>query len=237
MDPNSGNSRPAIEDFMECLKQCTISTPPPPLACGRRYVRVSKLKQWLESGTNLRGDRTTQTTRLLEHAYRHREHRPLIDRNKLFQKENPCIIVFVILLTMGSGWLVDRFHSLHLTDAKLPIHLGTLQKQLKEMAGRRILKESDPSPDELAETFNKTQWQFCPAKFNGEFDEYLDIDRVIPIQKKELISEKGGTAKLWQIAVLEEFVGRELQQAVPHARYDDKEDGLGPVRQIFRKVL
>ena len=239
MDPLSANTRlQAIEDFKTCLNECTTSTPPPPKACGRPYVRVSKLIRWLESETDLRGDKTTQTTRLLDYAYRNRRQQRIpMDRSKLFQAGNPCILVFVILLTMDWGWLVDRFHSSHLTDAKLPIDLATLKIKFKDMADRGILKNNNSSPDELAELFNRTQWKFCPAKFNGEYDEYWEKDRIIPINKKELISEKGGTAKLWQIAVLEDFVGPELRRLVPHARYDDKKDELGPVSRAIPKSL
>lgn len=209
----------------------------PPLACGRPYVRVSKLKKWLNSETDFRGDKTTQTTRLLEYAYRNWDNVTPIDRSTLFQDGNPCILVFVILLTMDWGWLVHCFHSIHFSDAKLPIDLATLRTTFSEMADRRILKRSDPSPEVLADLFNRNQWQFCPARFNGGYDEYWVKDRIIPIHKKVLISDKGGTAKLWQIAVLEEFIGKKLQQIVPHARYDDKKDDLGPVSKIASDIF
>ncbi len=39
---------------------------------------------------------------------------------------------------------------------------------------------------------------------------------------------KGATAQLWQIEVLEEFVGPELRKAVKNSVYDPN-DGYGPV--------
>lgn len=84
--------------------------------------------------------------------------------------------------------------------------------------------------DTLAAAFDKEQWAYCPAIFKN--DEYLDFhtNRIIPIFSKEQINTKGGTATLWQIEVLEEFVHESLRKVLETSVYDDEEDQMGKVR-------
>jgi hypothetical protein len=88
---------------------------------------------------------------------------------------------------------------------------------------------SDPEAEKLAIKFNEVQWQFCPAKFELEMGRDFEKDRVIPICKKEIINTKGGTATLWQLEVLEEFVGDKLRETARNSRYNNPNDRFGYV--------
>jgi hypothetical protein len=81
---------------------------------------------------------------------------------------------------------------------------------------------------DIANRFDRAQWQFCPAKFEkGDDIDYINENRIIPICKKKAINNKGGTAVLWHVAVQEEFLGKKLREAVPSSRFVDSE--FGPV--------
>jgi hypothetical protein len=224
----------AIEDFRNRLDEYTIHTPKPPVGCGRSYVRVSKLTEWLRSEVVLQGHHTTQASRLLEYAYHNwhgHGHAQSTNKAKLFNGENRCIIVFCILLKLGWGDLIHLFRSQQKLDKHLPIDLLGLKTTFAQIAKRPDLPRplTKPQADDLAAAFDKEQWQFCPAKF--DLDEYPDFhkNRIIPIYRKEKINMKGGTATLWQIEVLEEFVGDNLKEVVKTALYNDDKDPLGPV--------
>jgi hypothetical protein len=219
----------AIKDFEIELRKCTIKTPDPPLACGRSYVRVSKLITWLGSEAGLRGYHTTQATRLVEYAYTNwRGAARPITREKLFDGENRCILVFCILLKLGWGDLVHVFRRVESVDKHLPIPLSTLQGIFHQIRAED-LRRAPPNLDQLAADFDREQWQFCPAKFDLEDCPDFHRNRIIPILKKAKINDKGGTATLWQVEVLQEFVGKKLQEVVQTSLYNIDEDHYGPV--------
>lgn len=90
--------------------------------------------------------------------------------------------------------------------------------------------------DQRATDFDNIQWRFCPAQFDLDMGREFWKNRILPICSRQPINlTKGGTAKLWQIAVLEEFVGKELREVVKNSVYDPKvyggqhQDNLGPV--------
>jgi hypothetical protein len=88
---------------------------------------------------------------------------------------------------------------------------------------------SEEEAEKLAVDFNREQWRFCPAKFELEMGRNFGKDRVLPFFIKEPINFKGGTASLWQIEVLEEFVGLKLRKTVRSSRYNSRKDSLGYV--------
>jgi len=143
-----------------------------------------------------------------------------------------CIKIFSILLKMGWGCLVHLFRSQQKCDHNLPIDIHNLnrifQTILKKLSSRQIYFD----PGALADEFDELQSQFCPAKFELEEESSFDQKQIIPIVKKSILSNKGGTAVLWQIEVLQEFVTDKLAAAVPQSQYDPQ-DGLGPVSCIL----
>ncbi|KAI9744665.1 MAG: hypothetical protein M1818_002194 [Claussenomyces sp. TS43310] len=228
----------AIIDFEAQLEGCTIKTPDPPIACGRSYVRVSKFTEWLGSEATLRGNTTTQTSRLLEYAYRNwPQHARTMTRAKLFDSESPCIIIFCILLKVGWGELIHLFRKRQKVDKHLPIDLLSLKKIFGQIAQVPGLPRPLLTPDELAAAFDREQWQFCPATFDLDEDPDFHRKRIIPIFRKEIINMKGGTASLWQVEVLEEFVGKRLREVVKTSLYNGDQDHLGPRYHFALKVF
>jgi len=244
--PQQPEEHEAIRDFRNELGECTINTPDPPVACGRSYIRVSKLVEWWRSSTTLRGKPTTQATRLLDYAYREwreHSHSNSMTKEKLFGAY-PCIIVFSILLKIGAGDFVHLLRALGKYDKDLPMEdPETVRAYFRHMALMRERPREIPNCEQLAAAFYREQWQFCPVKFGfADYRYFNNHSYIIPIHKKEIITDKGGTAKLWQIEVLKEFVSDMLQKVVKTSQYTPEHDpdrlgAVSPAHSVFMVSL
>ena len=193
-----------VTDFKATLKECTATT-----VCGRHFVLVARLTRWMRSQRPSEG--VSQTACLLRAAYSQRTS-PGLPREvaQLPNGKRSALLVFAILLELGSGELIDSFLRNDL-DNGLPIDL--LQLRTKLVKFLPITKAND-----LAERFNQEQWRYCAATFNLGMGKDYGRKRIIPICAKEQINDKGGTADLWWIQVHEDFVGEELKKAVACSR-------------------
>lgn len=221
-----------LEDYKSALEKYTIQTSPD--ACSQSYVRVSKLREWWKSDTNFQGTTTSQATRWLDYAYRQwpvHSHFNHMSKDKLMGS-NPCVLIFSILLEIGWGDLIHLFRLVKHgpLDDSLPFREPYLKFCFQKMSELVYQRPRDIPVDIVSILFFQAQWKYCPAAFIGEF-EHLEPLTIIPIHRKELISDKGGTAKLYQIEVLSEFVGGTLRQAAKDFEYTpmDNPDGLGSV--------
>lgn len=205
-DQRSLDHDASLRDFELKLQECTMQA-----VCGRPYVLVAKLTEWLMAKVGS-GSNITQAGRLLLAAYRNRRQpgRPISVEQ--FSGEDRCLLVFCILLRLGSGELVDTFQRHDIVDRRLPISLLNLRRDL-ETAGL-------PNAKQLVTDFDKIQWRFCPVRFDLHLSRRFHRNKIIPICKKEEINSKGGTAGLWQIAVQEEFVVGKLKDAVSSSRFN-----------------
>lgn len=222
------SDEPAMMDFRNELAHCTLYTPKPPIACGRPYVRVSRLAAWFSSpGRREDGSNTTQARRLLDYAYRHWREYGRTDpmpTQKLFDPSMGCICIFSILLEMDRGCLVHFFRRQQKFDHNLPIHVQDLNQIFYAMLKPAREHDIHFDPKVLAREFDDLQWRFCPAKFELGEEQIFLHQQVIPIIEKSKLSESGGTAVLWQIAVLEEFVADNLKAVVEKSRYQEPDD-------------
>ncbi|KAL9021295.1 MAG: hypothetical protein Q9185_001500 [Variospora sp. 1 TL-2023] len=178
--------------------------------CQRSYVLVAELLHWLRSEVH-RGQSTTQAGRLLMAAYGP-DQSLRASRVKLSDRDNCCLLVFTILLLLGKGDLVHLFQRVDILDKHLPINHQLLREKCRNA---RI-----PNADQLAAEFDKKQWPMSPAKFELHSGQIHHEHKILPICKKEEINQKGGTARVYQIEVKEEFVGKTLRQAVAFSRYN-----------------
>jgi hypothetical protein len=229
---------PAIRDFDNVLARCTLYTPAPPIACGRPYVRVTQLTEWFRSlGPRENGGNIKQARRLIDYAYCQWPGYPRtnpMSTDKLFDQSMGCIIIFSILLKMDRGCLVHLFRSQQKFDHNLPIHVQNLNQIFYTMLEPAREHNIHFDPTTLANEFDELQWQFCPAKFELGEEQIFHHKQIIPIFEKSKLSESGGTAVLWQIAVLEEFVADNLAAVVEKSRYHEPGDEQGYVRRLDR---
>jgi hypothetical protein len=220
----ANSTRPAqervITEFQDILRKCTLQA-----VCGRSYVQVEKLTKWL---TNKRpGHDTSHAFHLLQAVYRSRnEDSPAtpISIEKLCHPKTHSLLVFSILLDLRQGQFVDWFARQKMVDESLPIDLLYLRKKLELLKSRKL-----PDPLEFADKFDQMQWRFCAPKFELDMDFDFPQNCIVPINRWSRINDKGGTAEVRQIEVLEEFVSDELKEVVKSSRFDNPRDGLGYV--------
>jgi hypothetical protein len=202
-----------FREFKDVLSDATVTG-----LCGRRYVRVTKLIEWMESDAEL-----SRVEILLDYAYPNRRTpQPPLGAEEICKGQDSCALVFSILLELGHGELIDLFEKRGLRDSRLPISLAEL-------------KEKAPA---IAEAFNRKQWAFCPANFDYRYSSQVyHRDRIIPICRQLQINDKGGTAQLWQIVVREEFVKPKLRKRVPKSKFTDPEFGEVSYHIVAATVL
>ena len=209
MDVESHDVDPVLHDFNEKREACTFRA-----VCGRYYILVAELIRWMISQRH--GESGSQAACLLRAAYSRKQspNSPTLpmDSSRLNGNGKPAtLLIFAILLELDSADLIHEFLR-HDLDNSLPIDLLQLQTKLKRFMSRPKEVES------LAKRFNRAQWRYCPATFDLGMDKVFAGDRILPICAKEPINEKGGTADLWWIQVPEEFVSKELREAVASSR-------------------
>jgi hypothetical protein len=211
-----------LDEYRSRLRKYTARA-----VCGREFVFVEKLKEWMKSSLSSLG-------RLIDAAYhgRHQVHHfsmPKPERICSDDDHHCCLVVFSILLDIGAGHHLHRFQR-EVTDRRLPIELKTLEKVLTRM-------RCFDNARQLAEAFYRAQWRYCAAYFElSVAKDYLDENQIIPIIAKRGIKE-GGTAHLSVIVVPEEFVGPELRAIVDRSKFEDPNDDLGCVRPTTRLRL
>lgn len=206
----------AIADFWTNLNTCMTKA-----FCGRPYVRISKWTRWLRSKVRAGSYETTQASRLLGAAYKDIDTTTHpITKEQLCDSKDGCLLIFSILLELERGDLIDSFWRREKLDKQLPMDLLSLKSLFESM---RIFNW-----EQFAIDFDERQWKYCAAKLDLNRGRQYPENRIMPFCRRQEINSKGGTAQLWQIEVLEEFVEPRLREAVKNSRYDPG-DGLGPV--------
>ncbi|ERF73563.1 hypothetical protein EPUS_07497 [Endocarpon pusillum Z07020] len=187
-------------EFLSSLDEMKVKA-----VCGRQYVQVEKLQEWMTRGKPRNIDRLLDSCRKDQHGFP-------IDTNKYMRGDKKCLLVFSIFLELEEGELIYDLRDRGFVDGRLPLDLAYLERVLKNKPN-------------LAQRFNKAQWKYTPLKFEFQDQEKESpADRIVPICLKEEINE-GGTAVVYQILVQEEFVSKGLRDAVPNSRYNDQKYG------------
>ena len=97
---------------------------------------------------------------------------------------------FAILLSIGRGDLIHHFQQYEsLKDHNLPHRSKPSDFPLQEQ--------------DIFESFQKAQWQFCPTKFYRDMNNArFDLEEVLPIVRKEILNPKiTGSAKVYKIVI------------------------------------
>lgn len=194
-----------MADFRAQIKECEIHA-----YCKRPFLRVEKLRKWLKAHVGS----------LLEATYQqwHSPELP-ITAEELCEKHSG-LLLFSILLELGRGKYVHVFGPKEVTN-NLPIAVETLEHALRATPESDIPKADKES---LCKDFNRIQWRYCPPKLRLRWGADYEANHVVPILRKEPINTKGGTAKVWQIEVLEDFIEQDLALIVSESKFDRKDD-------------
>lgn len=184
--------------------------------CGRPYIQVEKLRNWLKEKWSKNTD--ISWADLCLEASNQGNYAGSLTLSDINAPGRECLLVFSILCEIGAPGLIREFQRQGLTDTKLPITLLELETDLSQL--------SIDNASFLAEKFDERQWAFCPAKFDWSSPFACKKPTVLPICKRGILSNKGGTALLWQIAVQEEFVAPNLRRISARSQFDDPDFGI-----------
>src|SRR5580692_7597964 len=96
-----------FREFKNVLSDATVTG-----LCGRRYVRVTKLIEWMEGDGEL-----SRVEILLDYAYPNRRTpQPPLGAEEICKGPDSCALVFSILLELDHGQLIDLFEKRGLRD-------------------------------------------------------------------------------------------------------------------------
>ena len=213
-----------LDDFQCIVRESTVKA-----ECGREFIRVDKLMGWLESpGPSLvEGGHRKQIDLLARAAYRDHlpnDIRPAIHESLLLKN---CPLTFCVLVELGHGNLVHEFQRYHLTDRNLEtMDSSTLREKIKKHMNIND-SSSKLDPSGLAKRFDELRWKYFAPKFDLRLEGNFSKDRILPIVRKQAF-KNGGTAKLYKIEILEEFVGDNLRKEVCESVKEGK-DGVDKV--------
>lgn len=188
-------SRKATEEFRKKLKDFTK-----PAACGRSYVLVHSLREYI------RDKKFQRCERLINEAFSKRT----FDRDRLHGIQR-ALLVFSILIEIEYEEYIDLFLRHNVFDSNL-------HSQKKEDIQHCLEKNDVAVAGIIAEQFDKLRWKYCPVEFDLDMGYDLPFDRILPLHRRTLINDKGATANIFKIEIAEEFVQPKLRAKVPHSK-------------------
>ncbi|XTI86035.1 hypothetical protein V2W45_1233385 [Cenococcum geophilum] len=209
--PTSATHVAPIAQFKQKLGTLTKTA-----ACGREFVLVQELMDWLgEPGV-------PRIAPLLNDAYKCDFNWAPVRPDRISESEQ-TLLVFCILLDLGYGYLIDKFLE---KDMKLSVETD-MEAHITEHLQSEGIEHGQAA--EIGKRFEEARWRFCPAQFEFGVSHNYGKKRILPFLKRVPIDEgegKGGTANLWNISVPEEFVGCKLRRKVPSSKFRDEDSGV-----------
>jgi hypothetical protein len=221
-------SRPYDEDcfltFQSKLHEYTVRPNKRDEQAPRPFVLRSKLEKWLKDPVE------ENAATLLEAVYNawHQPTPPI----KIGTIVENCLITFCILIELKLGELIYCFQRCGILDAKLPIKLSELEEDVLNSLMNYGMASADArarAPD-LARSFDREQWKYCAVRFKMGNRQNYESRRIFPYIDRKLITEKGATANLYEVAIPDGFLDKSLKDMAPapapHSLFPD----LGLVR-------
>lgn len=193
--------------------------------CGREYILVSELTAWLLSKAPFVAEGTSYDISWLSRLIRRCYPDGLSPFRAEELEEHQHILLFCILIEIGMGSQTHKFLPHVKSDHDLPIGLFGLVDVFTDMKEKGYLQTQD-DPSSIAGTFDHVQWKYCAPKFRLHMDRSFLQKHILPIDVKQQINDKGGTADVWEIAVLEEFVATDLREVVKTSKYSGSDGRL-----------
>lgn len=176
-------------------------------AGGGDFILVDRLHDWLRSPVGGEGTHADRLLHRVAYSDRNLPGVPL-PSDKFKRGHDCCLLVFCILQRIQRGDLIHVFSRKGKVDRLLPIPWHDLE----------VIANEEHDSD-LPSAFFELQHRFRPAKFDLHGSTEWDENMVVPIYEKNAI-KAGGTAKLWQIDVPEEFVGQSLRDISSGSRFN-----------------
>lgn len=215
--PTSSTGQPSfITEFRQFVQVCEVKG-----LCGRQFIRTKRLREWMEP----------RMKDLLSEAYKRRAPWDQPDIDQIWNSMNEAWLIFAILLEVeiDRGDLIDLFLQNDLVN--LPLRQDELRSRLAEDAAKPY--SIGKHIDSIVEHIDRRQYAFCPVRFDLRHNKRYLEPYILPIHSKKEISRKGGTAKIWEVEILEEFIGSSLQRVLERARFASDANPSGPVSPLL----
>lgn len=170
---------------------------------GRTFVFTKRLELWLNSMVDI-----LEPLTMLEILF------DTVVANEASGNEitppwqSDSVLIFCILMQLGVGDRLQVFVANGMSDKSLPIPDQNL---------RALAKDLGHVGEKFASKFQEMQWQYLPATFDLDGVHEWSQDKIIPICYQNSIAE-GRTAKVYEVAIPEDFIGLNLAHAFPHCR-------------------
>jgi hypothetical protein len=200
----SATGRPDSRTLAEWIQIHTLRS-----VSGKSFVLTEQLKAWLASKPN--GPDAQNLLGSLFDAVR--IHRGSEIKTAPSVPEN-FALVFCILLEHRLEDYLDGLTSHGITNNSLPVSISDL---------RDLATDLGISETKLTVDFYEMQWRFRPAVFELDMDEEWPPEMIVPICSQVLIAE-GRTARVYEVSIPEEFIGKRLRQVMSAARREDSQD-------------
>ena len=219
---------PCFQRFRSKLHEFTVRPKSRDDWEARSFVLIDKLEKWLKSKADTSSGLNGAI--LLEAVYTKRDVQP-INYVQMVEGELKCLLTFCILLELRQGDLLYAFsRSGRIVDKLLPMDLYSLGLKVEECINSQHISYAPHESAQLAREFDKLQWKYFAVVFGLGHRRDWEPFRILPFVDRQLITDKGGTANVYEVAVPECFVDRSLRIAAgasmrPHPKFED----LGPV--------
>lgn len=185
---------------------------------GRRFILTRRFKSWLNSIADDVGCQTVLERLFFNTFGTNNVSGPLATP----PWQSDSVLVFCILLQLGVAHHLQDLSTAGISDSVLPLEKHDLRALFKSL---EILNQK------LADEFFETQWKFCAATLELDQDHEWPPEMIFPICAQNLIAV-GRTAEVFEVAIPEDFVGKNLSQAFPNCRHEDPDICPGWVRSI-----
>jgi hypothetical protein len=181
-------------------------------ACGNKYKDTVKILEWMN--TKEAGNKASNADLLLKEVFDYSTRG--IPPRTISHSE----LVFSALVEINRGDLVKVFQE-PINDATLwqaDYHYSNLRDGLKRVGIKDF--------DSVIKQFDAVRWSYCPPTFRLGIHKHFNGGRwILPFCRRKEITEKGGTAQLWQVAIQQEHIEEDLRNAIERSKYMDEEFG------------
>jgi hypothetical protein len=207
----------------------------------KSFILRDKLRKWLNAPAD-KSSPDSNAAVLLASAYEvwQQPAPPITIQQVVGPGIMKCLTTFCILLEMRQGQLLHHFRRCWIVDARLPMMLTDLQARIVEVLKAVSYTSSDIEHVswDLAQKFNEKQWKYCAIRLKaGRKTDYLSPEYILPFVDRKLITDKGATAKVYEVGVPEYFLDDILKERSPRPAPHPDLPQLGDIYRFAVKVF
>jgi hypothetical protein len=220
-----------FEVFRVKLEECTIKPQPRPHWIPRNFILRSDLRDWLSS-PDKSGD--SPTAILLDAVYKDWTQGDVPIRTGAVIER--CLFTFCILLELKLGDLIHTFDRAGILDSQLPRKLVDLEPDIATALKHHGLlpAEAKTQAKDLANRFDQKQWKYFAVRFqDGRRFQESNRRRRFPFIDRRLITDKGGFADVFEVAIPGSFLDTALKKKSPQPLVHPQFPQLGPVSHLI----